>query len=245
MIKSNLMILILLISIQTNAQKLSHNNNIWFHIVEKAKIKGKTYITLEGSLRWANGFEQMQQFFIRPSIDYKFTKSFIGSIGYTYYNTYSYGVIPMNKTSIPEHHLFIQGQYTHKFKDWTISHRLRDENRMVGMAIQDSTKAYFIDHFEYRNRVRYMLSFTYPLLKKNNKPLVNAILADEVFLNIGSFSGESLLNQNRIIAGLSYIFNPSTQLQFSYVHQELRNKSNTLEEINPTLRISFLHNLNF
>lgn len=239
------LILFLTTSEQGYSQMITHHNDIWMHGIEKINIKKKSAFIIEGVFRFANGFEQPQQFFIRPSYDYKFSKKWIGSLGYTYYNTYSYGDFPMNKTSIPEHHIWIQGQYLHKWHHLIILHRLRDENRLVGIAAQDTSMNYVIDHFEYRNRIRYMLSLTYPLLRKGEKTLVNGIVADEAFFNIGSFSGASLMNQNRIIAGFGFVISPATQLQLCYIHQNLWNKSNTLEEINPSLRFTLMHQLNF
>lgn len=227
------------------AQQITHQNNIWLHVVEKAMFTKKWSLTFEGTFRFAKGFEQPQQFFVRPSIDYKFSPHFTASVGYSYYNTYSYGDVPINKTSVPEHHGWIQGQYTYKWKKLTIMQRLRDENRSVGVAAKDSTGSFFINHFEYRNRVRYMLSLTYPILLKGDKPILNGILADEAFFNVGDFSGSSLMNQNRLIAGFGYIINPNTQFQFCYIHQNVWNKANTIEEVNPTLRLSFIHQFNW
>jgi hypothetical protein len=241
----NYYILLFIFFSQCFGQPATRHNNLWIHSVERVNIKKKSTVVIEGVFRFANGFAQPQQLFIRPSYEYKFSNKFVGSIGYTYYNTYSYGDLPMNKTSIPEHHIWVQGLYSHKWHSLFISHRLRDEHRMVGMSILDSNKNYIIDHFEYRNRVRYMLTLTYPLLKRGDKAFLNGILADEAFFNIGSFSGASLMNQNRIIAGFGFIFSPFAQMQVCYIHQNIWNKTNTLEEVNPTLRLTFIHNLNF
>ena len=245
--KKNILLvaLITILSLHSQSQTITHNNDIWFHGIEKLNFKNKYSITIEGTFRFANGFSEPQQLFIRPSFDYKFTKNFTGSVGYTYYNTYRYGLVPLNSTSIPEHHGWIQGQFTHKVKKWTIVNRLRDENRMVGVAVKNSSSIYEVDHFEYRNRLRYMFMATYPLITKQGKPFINGFVGDELFMNIGNFSGVSFLNQNRIIAGFGFIVNPNLQFQLAYIHQNIWNKSNTIEEINPTLRISVIHNLNF
>ncbi len=242
--KFSLSILLLYIALQGSSQTITHHNNIWFHYVGKNMISKKTSFTLEATMRFANGFEQAQQFFIRPSIDYQVSKPLTLSVGYTYYNTYSYGAMPLNKTSIPEHHIWIQVNYKHNLGDFTITHRLRNENRLVGMPIAQGAD-YVMDYFEYRNRIRYMLMINHPILRKNNKTIVNGILADEAFFNVGSFSGAGVMNQNRVIAGLAYIINPHHQIQFAYVHQNVWNKANTIEEINPTLRMSYLTNLDF
>ena len=232
------------------AQTISQNNNVWLHYVGKNILTPKLSVTVEASMRYANGFNERQQYFIRPSVDYQFTKHFTGSVGYTHYDTYIYGSPAINKTTIPEDHIWLQGTFVHQKGDLRITNRLRDENRFVGVAVGTKDAAtgetnYAISNYEYRNRVRYMLLLQYPIIKKEGKPILNALLGDEVFLNIGAQSGATLLNQNRIIAGFGYPINPHHQIQLAYIHQNLLNKAATIEEINPTIRLSYLTNFSF
>jgi hypothetical protein len=66
-----------------------------------------------------------------------------------------------------------------------------------------------------------------------------------MFLNIGSNAGKTFFNQNRIIAGLGYNLNGNHQLQLNYIHQKIWNFSNTIQEINPTLRVSYMTNFDW
>jgi hypothetical protein len=233
----------------TNAQILSQNNNIWLHYFGKNLLTPKLSVTLEASMRYAN-FQSPQQYFIRPSLDYQFAKHFMGSVGYTHYNTYVYGSPPMNKMDIPEDHIWLQGTFVHQKGDLRITNRLRDENRFVGIAVgtkdvSTGETKYAIDRYEYRNRIRYMLFLQYPIVKKKGKPVLNALFGDEVFLNIGEQSGVTLLNQNRVIAGLGYPIDAYQQIQLAYVYQNIWNKTNTIEEMNPTVRVSYITNFSF
>lgn len=88
----------------------------------------------------------------------------------------------------------------------------------------------------------YLLNYT--LIKKENKVKLYGILGDEVFLNIGSNAGKSLLNQNRIIGGLGYNISITQQIQLNYIHQNIWNYSNTFQESNPTVRVSYITNFN-
>ncbi|MBK6978229.1 MAG: DUF2490 domain-containing protein [Cytophagaceae bacterium] len=62
------------ISNQLNAQTISHNNDIWLHYFGKFNLKGRSSVSFEATSRYANGFSEKQQYFIRPSVDYKFSK---------------------------------------------------------------------------------------------------------------------------------------------------------------------------
>jgi hypothetical protein len=236
------------------AQTKSQNNNIWLHYVGKNMLTKKLSFTFEGSARFANGFSQKQQYFVRPSIDYQLNKHLLGSVGFTHYNTYVYGSPALNKRPIPENHFWLQGTFTHQFGDLKLTNRLRDENRFVGIATTPSgTTDYSITDYKYRNRLRYMILATYPILKKDKKPLLNAFVGDEVFMNIGAKGtditknnvGKTFMNQNRIIVGLGYVINPHHQIQLSYIQQKIWNFPDTIEENNPTLRISYLTTLSF
>lgn len=247
-----ILIIALLFNMSAIAQTKSQNNNIWLHFVGKKMISKKTSLTLEGTMRYANGFSQKQQYFLRPSIDYQINKTLIGSFGLTHYNTFVYGSPALNKRPIPENHFWLQASFTNQIGNFKITNRLRDENRWVGIAslVPNSTE-YKINDYKYRNRFRYMITATYPLLKKDSKPLLNIFGGDEMFFNIGPLGtditknnvGKTFMNQNRIILGLGYVLSKSSQLQLSFIQQKIWNFTDTIEESNPTLRISYLVNL--
>ena len=228
------------------SQTKSQNNNMWLHYVGKNKIAKKTFFTLEATMRYANGFSEKQQYFVRPSIDYQLNKHLVGSLGFTHYNTFVYGNPAINKRPIPENHVWVQAIFTHQIGDLRITNRLRDENRWVGLATTNSTTGKSeITDYAYRNRLRYMPLLTYPIVKKDKKTLLSAFVGDEAFINIGKKAGATLFNQNRIIAGLGYTLSKSSQVQLSFIQQQIWNFTDTIEESNPTLRISYLSNLDF
>jgi hypothetical protein len=224
----------------SDGQEKTSNNDVWFHYFGKNKLTEKVSFSFEATMRYANGLSEKQQYFVRPSIDYQFTNFFTGSAGYSHYNTYSYGSPSLNKISIPENHFWIQGTFIHNSEKLKITHRLRDEFRYVGVTKTQSNGDLAIDHYEYRNRIRYMLLFNYPLIKNGDVTKLFALFGDEVFMNIGSNAGKTFLNQNRLIGGFGYNFDKNHQIQLSYIHQNIWNFSNTLHESNPTLRLTYV-----
>lgn len=230
----------------SNGQIKNSNTNIWTHYVGKNNLTKKLSFTFEGTLRFANGFEEKQQWFVRPSVDYQFSKWFTASIGFSHYNTYSYGDPAMNKISIPEDHVWFQGTVVHNSGDFKFTHRLRDELRYVGVTVQDPvTEEFSVDRYDYRNRMRYMFLVNYPITKVDGNTKLFAILGDEVFVNLGSNAGKTFLNQNRIIGGFGYSINKQNQLQLSYIHQNIWNYPNTFQESNPTVRLSYVTNFDW
>lgn len=242
----NLLVLIgFLLPNFSGAQTRTSNNDVWFHYFGKNKLTEKVSFSFEATMRYANGLSEKQQYFVRPSIDYQFTNFFTGSAGYSHYNTYTYGSPSLNKISIPENHFWIQGTFIHSSGKLKFTHRLRDEFRYVGIPAMQSNGDLAIDHYDYRNRMRYMLLFNYPLIKNVDVTKLFALFGDEVFMNIGSNAGKTFLNQNRLIGGFGYNFDKNHQIQLSYIHQNIWNFSNTLNESNPTIRISYITNFDF
>jgi hypothetical protein len=229
----------------SGAQTKTSNDDVWFHYFGKNKLTEKVSFSFEATMRYANGLSEKQQYFVRPSIDYQFTNFFTGSAGYSHYNTYSYGSPSLNKISIPENHFWIQGTFIHNSGKLKITHRLRDEFRYVGVVKTQSNGDLEIDHYDYRNRMRYMVLFNYPLIKNEDVTKLFTLFGDEVFMNIGSNAGKTFLNQNRLIGGFGYNFDKNHQIQLSYIHQNIWNFSNTLHESNPTIRMSYITNFDF
>ena len=202
------------------------NNNLWIHYIGKLQFKPQWLFTFETSDRHTDWGKQHQQWFIRPSIDYTFNKFISSSIGYSHYKTFSYGNPAMFKTPLEEDHIWAQISTQCFYKKWSVTNRIRNENRFIGT---DKT---------YRNRLRYMVLFSYPISPK--KLFIQ--FGDEAFFNLGSYSGKSVMNQNRIIAGLAWFYKPNFQIQLNYIHQNIWNYSNTIFENNPTIRLSILNN---
>ena len=149
------------------------------------------------------------------------------------------------KIQSPEEHFWLQATYNHSSGNLKLSHRLRQEYRFVGLAKPDVQGQMSIQDYAYRGRMRYMLTLMYPLWKEDKITKLSALLADEAFLNVGANSGATLFNQNRAIIGLSYNINPSHQIQLSYIHQNIWNFSNTIQENNPTIRLSYITNIDW
>ena len=246
--RSSLFLLViasLFIMYSSFAQLKESNNNIWLHYFGKNMITEKFSFSFEATMRYAKGFSEKQQYFIRPSIDYQFTKMFMGSVGFSHYNTYSYGDPAMNKISIPENHFWIQGTFVHNSGQLKITHRLRDEFRYVGVPAMQSNGNLEIDHYDYRSRIRYMILFNYPLIKNEEVTKLFALFGDEVFMNLGSNAGKTFLNQNRLIGGVGYNFDKNHQIQLNYIHQNIWNYTNTFQESNPTVRLTYVTNFDW
>nr|WP_299416512.1 DUF2490 domain-containing protein [uncultured Emticicia sp.] len=87
----------------------------------------KLSFTLEAYMRFANGLSEKQQHFIPTSFDYQFKKHFIGSVGFSHYNTHVYGSPAINNRPIPENHPWLLCTFNHQFGDLKLTNRVRNE----------------------------------------------------------------------------------------------------------------------
>jgi hypothetical protein len=218
----------LLLPLSSFAQTISTNTNAWLHYMGTFQFHPKWSSSFETSIRGANVTQDFQQFFLRPSLDYKVSSRFTTSIGYTYVLTGVYGEPALNRRNMYENHAWIQGQLNTPIKKTNLTHRWRNESRWVFINEDEP--------YAYRNRMRYMLILNQPLAESP----FSILAGNEVFLNIGKNAGKTLLNQNRVIAGLAYKFNPKNQIQLAYIHQTIKNFSNTIQENNATIRLSYV-----
>ena len=230
------------LSLPALAQISTFNTNAWTHLMSTFNVSPKSSVSFETSYRMANFTRDFQQFFIRPSYDHKVRKNLTASLGYTYVLTGVYGETALNKITMPEQQVWIQGNLQNKIGKFSVSNRLRNENRFVGLAapIGDNFE---ITDYTYRNRMRYMLLASLPIIKLSNSQSINGFVGNEIFLNVGKNAGTTLLNQNRAIAGLGYRMHPSHQIQVAYIFQNIWNYPNTIKEDNSTLRLSYVTNL--
>jgi len=225
---------------------MSHNNDVWLHLFCKNRLSDRWSLSVEATQRYAQGVDQKQQYFIRPSVDYQVNVQLMLSGGYSHYVTYVYGDPAINKTDIPENHYWGQLTYVQQWGGLKLTHRLRDENRFVGVAAKiPGTNDYSIDYYDYRNRLRYQFLFNYPLYKQDGQARLTGIVGDEAFINLGAHAGATLMNQNRAIVGMGFQVDAHQQIQLCYIHQNIWNYPNTIIENNPTLRLSYVLNLDW
>lgn len=242
--KNNFICILLILSNLSFGQTKSYNQNIWFQYSGKFNISKKINTSLEYNYRFANYFESKQQCLIRPSFEYSITKQLTSSIGYTYIKNYVYGNPSLNKIPTQENQFYLQIGYTHFLKKIKLSHRLRDEFRYMDDVTKNSNNIYEVTGTTYRNRLRYMITTSYPIWKIKDENKLTLQLGNELFMGITSNSGKRMVSQNRIFGGLNLALNKQNSIQFNYIHQEIWNNNLTIHEINPTFRISYITNIN-
>jgi hypothetical protein len=218
------------------AQTVQDSNvHAWFMYFGDHPVSEKWGLHLESQFRRANAGLTWQQLLIRPGVNYQLNPNILLTAGYAFVRTSPYGDNP-SKAVFPEHRLFEQVLIKHKVRKVTVQHRLRLEQRLVGIVPAPEAE---VDVWETRNRFRYMLRADIPLpIGSRSQQRFGIALYDEVFVQFGGNRGIRYLDQNRAYAALTYKLNRTNRLEFGYLHQYIPQRNGLVFEHNHTLQFA-------
>ena len=210
----------------STGQRLQDKNTIcWAGSINTISISKKISLLLEYQWRREGFFQSWQQSLARCGIQYHFKYGITALGGYGYVITYPFGDYPAGPYPVPEHRFFEQVAWTDTKGRFTLSHRIRLEQRMIGKINQKASE-YDVADWVYLNRVRYQLRLAYPV---NNKAIENKTwyLAsyDELFIGFGSNVNQNVFDQNRIGLLCGYQFNKMLRLEAGYLNQNVQQSS--------------------
>ncbi|MBD0297080.1 MAG: DUF2490 domain-containing protein, partial [Flavisolibacter sp.] len=105
----------------------------WFASFNTLKLNNHFSLHLDVQLRSTDNLEHVQTLLIRPGLNYHLTKRLTVTAGYSY--------IPNRRTIsnvsdlLPEHRIWEQLLYAHKWSTISTNHRLRLEQRFIPHAV--------------------------------------------------------------------------------------------------------------
>ncbi len=214
------------------ADHTESNQNLWLNYVGDHPFYtgSKWSLHLESQFRRSDYGEHWQQLLLRPGLNYTISPALTLSAGYAWVETYPYGDIRVPQ-DFPEHRLWEQAAYTHKWLglDWT--HRLRLEQRRIGEV---SAVTGDVTNWRYENRIRYMLRTSVPL---SSDKMWYLALWDEVFFNFGSNVSMNYLDQNRAFIGIGRQLTPTTKLEIGFMEQTVQRRGGVVWENNHTITV--------
>lgn len=230
-----------------NAQQRieSVNHDGWYMYFGNHQVTDKISIHTEYQWRRNQWIEKWQQSLLRLGVDYHIRTNAIVSVGYGSITTFPYGeqhtLTPFHENRIWQSVLLKQN-----FGRAYLSHRYRLEQRFVDAYKMDEAGSIHFDQVKYANRMRYMLSITLPLNKKEiQKDALFIRCYDEAFVSFGSNVQRNIFDQNRLYIALGYQLLPATNIQAGYMDQLIFKGDGIHYENNHTLQVSISHNLDF
>jgi len=163
-------------------------------------LNSKWNLHHEVQYRNYNAIGDLEQLLLRTGLGYNLTDNTNILMGYGYILSENYIANTDEKFQVNEHRIYQQLITKQKFKNITIQHRYRFEQRFV----ED----------DFKLRFRYFLGVNAPLSKKEtNKWYLSAY--NELFINTES----SVFDRNRLYGGLGYKISNSVRMELGYMNQ--------------------------
>ena len=188
----------LMLPIFTIAQDSNFGN--WMIYFGNKQLNSKWNLHHEVQYRNYNAIGDLEQLLLRTGLGYNLTDNTNILMGYGYILSENYIANTDEKFQVNEHRIYQQLITKQKFKNITIQHRYRFEQRFV----ED----------DFKLRFRYFLGVNAPLSKKEtNKWYLSAY--NELFINTES----SVFDRNRLYGGLGYKINNSVRMELGYMNQ--------------------------
>lgn len=170
--------------------------HVKYHLDQKLSAFG------EAQLRSLKFYQDFHYYEYKGGLNIKLHKDAVFTIGAGSYQTFKEGGDFVKPKNNDEFRLWPQFIMNQSFNNLKIEQRYRTEFRFTSNG--------------YRNRFRYRLGATYPILKlrNNNKPIVINV-SNELFFT----DREPYFERNRLLFAFSYKPTKTTSIQIGYLHQ--------------------------
>lgn len=225
---------------------ISPQTHAWYNYFGNHPISKHWGLHLEGQFRRDELGQKPQQLLLRGGLNYYLTPRLTLTGGYAFVDSHPYGEF-RGPASFPEHRLWEQFQYKHPLiAKVTLQHRLRFEQRYIGiMQLRPNLDPIRVG-WRYENRFRYQIRSDIPLTK-GSKDLPGFYIAayDEVFWNFGKNVAANDFDQNRAYLALGKGLSKSFKLEIGYMNQFLQQRNGRIFESNNTLMVSLYSSFRF
>jgi len=237
----------MIVYIMGNAQvdQATHFNT-WWSVKAKIDLSDRFYVNSQISLRRYDFLKSWQKIVLRARGLYRISDLVVAGLGYTYSHSFEPDQ-PSQYVSIPRHDIFTEFGFTNKFDALKIINRFRLEHRFSGIMNipEDSSENAYIDGIKFSNRLRYRMTFKYPLLKENGKTKIYAAGFYELFLRMtGKFKILNISgNIFKVVGG--YRISNTTIIEVGYRRHIKHEKDYSFKEINNIIDLSLKYRFDY
>ncbi len=189
----------------------------------------------DAHLRENNFFRSTSFIFGRVGLGYQFNKNVSVVVGYG--NLLLSPTTPGWTTKSDENRIFEQVQLSAAYSKLKIVQRLRNEQRWVQIITNDTKTG----KNKFTNRVRYLLSATYPLFKNTKLPQLT--ITDECMLQFGSAVVYNTFDQNRFFAGIKQKISNTLSFDAGYMRIFQQKNNGSSYSLSNCYRLFFYYTL--
>ncbi|MEX6686969.1 DUF2490 domain-containing protein [Danxiaibacter flavus] len=212
-------------------------NQFWNEFQFTRPLKGKWALEFNLGQTWTstpvdkNFFHTNSQLYLRAWVHYYASPRWKLSFSYAYF--YNKDVPEINQSRLPELRASYQAIYFIKKIGYTLSTRMRLEDR----HILDSNNVYNAS-YRYRQQIKLVYPFNSKVIRKNS---IYGFSSEEIYLKTSNnLTGSQFFDRNRFTIGAGYSFTDDFQLEVSYANEYLPRSGGN--EIYNALQINVLFN---
>ena len=220
-----------------NEKEINQQFQTWVSLNSVTKFSPHWGIAADVHFRTNDFFQNTNFLFLRGGISYIPNSTFSFTGGYAHM-----WLAPKNPTwnsFSDENRIYQQIQMNTKFRNVSIVHRLRNEQRWQEIIINDQETG----KNKFSNRVRYLISTNIPIFKIKSAPLL--VISDELLLHFGNEIVYNTFDQNRFFIGIKQAINPVLSFDFGYMNVYQQKPNGYQYDMNHTLRLFFYLNSSF
>ena len=200
------------------APTYDHLSLLWLAYTGDHAIAHGVSLVGDVQLRFVDFGAEPQQFLARAGLLADVGPGVRAGGGYAYTLSYDYSEFTADG-KVPEHRIWQQLSLTHKSNAVAFHHRVRLEERWLGMAdaLASDTR-----HWTFQWRARYMLRATVPLHGAPSRAgHLYAIGSDELFVKWGASQPTNLFDQNRLQLGVGVDLGRALRVEATWLNQQV------------------------
>jgi hypothetical protein len=222
---------------QTPQKQVNQQVQTWFSINSTMHLTQHWGVMADFHVRRTNFLSDPSFYFVRVGANYWIKDKFTVSAGYGHM-----WIAPSNfgwKYFAQENRLHQQALINTKIDRTGLVLRFRNEQRWVQLVANDQPTG----KHRFVNRMRYLMSFNFPLSKTSDKWAL--VAADEVLLNFGKQVLYNTFDQNRLFIGLRNKINKDWSYDIGYMNVYQQRIQGYVYDMNHTFRWFFYYNPDF
>lgn len=213
-VKKIFSLLVLLLSFKTFSQQdVTKTDQQWIHYYSQINLTEKWTLLVDTGFRWREGFDEKSFYIVRAGVKYALNPKFALGAGLTH--TGSYTNNDLSRIELRPHQEILANN---KISGIGIDQRLRIEERFFKSVENGSVQT----SNTFAVRFRYYLMTSIPicnLSRTNADKKFNLNVGDEIFLQLGNDSNETIFDFNRVLISPTLQFSKNLSISLTYNRQ--------------------------
>lgn len=218
---------------QLPAKQVRQQAQVWLSMNAHYRFNQRWGLIGDLHIRRNNFLKDPSFDFARLGVSYWFSDKMFVAAGYGHLWT-APAKIEWN-TWGNEHRFYQQFQFNGKLNKTNVSHRIRNEQRWQQVIVDDA----YVGRFRFSNRVRYQVSFGFPIFKNPKAPVL--ILSDELLIQFGKELVYNTFDQNRLFIGIRQNISKQVSFDFGYMNVYQQRITGYQYDMNHTIRLFFYY----